>query len=56
MQTQFKLIYKLQLSGEHTQILYATDRLNALAQFIKLWSDVSSVTPEIVSVTQMYEN
>jgi hypothetical protein len=49
---QFKLVYKLPLSGEHKQILYAIDKYKALDQFIKLWSDVSSVTPEIISITQ----
>ena len=51
---EFKLVYKLPLSGEHKQTLYATDKYNALDQFIKLWSDVSSITPEIVSITQLY--
>jgi hypothetical protein len=53
---QFKLVYKLPLSGEHKQILYATDKYKALVQFIKLWSDVSSITPEIVSITQISSN
>ncbi len=51
---EFKLRYRLPLSGEHKQTLYAKDKSNALDQFIKLWSDVSSVTPEIVSITQKY--
>ena len=51
---EFKLQYRLPLSGEHKQILYAKDKLGALDQFIKLWSNVSSITPEIVSITQTY--
>jgi hypothetical protein len=49
---EFKLRYRLPLSGEHKQVLYAKDKLAAFDQFIKLWSDVSSTTPEIISITQ----
>jgi hypothetical protein len=52
---EFKLVYKLPLSGEHKQILYAKDKLDALHQFITLWMGIDGiVTPEIVSITQTY--
>jgi hypothetical protein len=50
---EFKLQYRLPLSGEHKPVLYAKDKLDALHQFITLWMDVNSVvTPEIISITQ----
>ncbi len=50
---EFKLTYRLPLSGVHKQILYAKDKLDALHQFIILWMDVNGVvTPEIISITQ----
>ncbi len=52
---EFKIKYRLPLSGEHKQVLYAKDKLAALHQFITLWMGVGGVvTPEIISITQTY--